>query len=960
MWSKISILIFSLLFYCFSCFELSALGLKIVKQYDNGMLTDVMPWEIREENGMIFIATNDGLVQFDGIWAELFPFKNRRQARSLNIYEEENQVLIGGISEFGYFRASPYQSLEYVCISDSLGNDKYIGNIWGIYRHDSSMLAQGDNAIAIYDFVSGKHKIISSEHKLDVSSMIDGVLWLGTDDGLKLLFGNNIINAPNSEELRGKRIRKILPYKDGLLIVNSDAIWTYRNQKLQYHPEYEPIFESLKEVFSANLKGDQLALGSVSHGVGLLDLQNGDFDIYDENDGLPSNTVVCLNFDEQGDLWAGLQFGIAKINLQQPIETIDNNAYPIGSGYVLLQRGNDLFLGTNRGLFNTTFDRKEQKIGKEVHKIGDLHGQVWGLSLIDGAVMASMDHGLFEIDVNNNIKQHEGLSGVWDVRKMFGTLDRAYVGTYSGLHLLRKRNNKWEYEGHIADYNNSVYNFAQESATVVWNENAELGIHRIKIDTLNNRVEEIQTFTETKDGVSLTADVNISRIDDKVYFSTKNGIYVYEPKTGEIVKEKELTKLLGNPGSVRRIKKVNGGLFALTETELLNADPAGILDMKRIPLSPALTRPIHEGDLFFPIGSDFLGYPTKNGYLLFDLTADADSLWNEKTPYVRINQLSVTNKGDSVVFKGNFRDLKIEPRLKYDENSVRISFGKLDDIENGILYSTRVNNEPWSQPSPIMLKELTNIKEGKYKFEVKALTMGGKEDIDSIVFHVSPPWWRSPWMLLLYALFSIFIFLLTLRLIQLRISKRQSKLLAEKDRELERQEERHQIESAEKDRKIEQLEREQIEKELKHKSQEVANALMSLTHKNDTLQTVKRELQNIAAMIPRGNNEAKKAIANLQEKVIVDIKSDDIMKRVEEEFDIVHDNFIKKLRERYPDLNSNEIMLCAYLKMNLTTKEIAPLLNISTRGVETIRYRLRKKLGMEREDSLTSFLTNFE
>lgn len=67
---------------------------------------------------------------------------------------------------------------------------------------------------------------------------------------------------------------------------------------------------------------------------------------------------------------------------------------------------------------------------------------------------------------------------------------------------------------------------------------------------------------------------------------------------------------------------------------------------------------------------------------------------------------------------------------------------------------------------------------------------------------------------------------------------------------------------------------------------------------------------------------------------------------------------MKRLHAKHPTLSNNERMMCAYLKMNLSTKEIAPLLNISVRGVETIRYRLRKKFGLEREDSLVDYLNN--
>ena len=80
--------------------------------------------------------------------------------------------------------------------------------------------------------------------------------------------------------------------------------------------------------------------------------------------------------------------------------------------------------------------------------------------------------------------------------------------------------------------------------------------------------------------------------------------------------------------------------------------------------------------------------------------------------------------------------------------------------------------------------------------------------------------------------------------------------------------------------------------------------------------------------------------------------------RLEDQFDLIHNNFMKRLHAKHPELSHNERMMCAYLKMNLSTKEIAPLLNISVRGVETIRYRLRKKFALEREDSLTDYLSN--
>lgn len=955
-WSPFIPVILLLIAYCPDCY---GLGMKIVRQYPYGLLADLMPWQIDMSGPWTYIATDEGLVQYDGLYPELFQFNNRRPVRSVSVDKDENRIYAGGISEFGYFIPSASASLEYVCLSDSVGEDRFIGNIWGIYPQKGNLILQGDHSILSYDLNTGQHSLINSDNKLDVSSMINGALWLGTDDGLKIMLGEGLVNAPNAGELIGKRIRGILPYEKGILIVTSDGIWTYANQHLRRETRYDDAVRDLGEIFSADLRGHTLALGSVGHGLGIVDLQSGDYEIYDEGNGLTSNTVITVKYDESGDLVAGMQFGMAKLLLQEPIENLDVTSKPIGSGFVMAHKGDKIYLGTNRGLYEVDYNPEVEKIGKKIERVSDLTGQVWGLNLIDGTLFCSLDHGLFTIGNSGNPERIGALTGVWDVKKMLGSQDKVYVGSYSGLHTLKLNKGQWEYESYIDGYPQSMYNFVQESGNVIWNDNAEEGIDRIVIDPTNHKVVEINNYKVTEDGFPLTADVYINRIDNSVYFSTKNGIYIYEPKSGEIIKEKEISGLLGNPKSVTRLKKANGSIFALSGNELLEADPAGILGMKRISLSPSVSVPIHEGDVFFPIGNDYLGYPIRNGFLLFDYSDKGDPLWKEEDPVVNINSLRVTTNGDSIAYRGNFGNIKNEPQLTYEENSLRIDFGSLEDLDKGVLYSTRLNNEDWSMPVRAISKELTDLKEGKYKFEVKAITPEGKESYDYVIFKISPPWWRSNWMWCIYAIFFIFLVIAIIRFEQLRINRRQQRLLHEKNQEIEAQKEMYLKETEAKDRHIEELEREQLQREVKHKAQEVANVMMTLTHKNDTLQLVKRELQNVLRVIPRSNTEARSIIANLQDKVVVDIKSDEVLKRVEEEFDIVHDNFMKRLREKYPDLSNNDILLCAYLKMNLTTKEIAPLMNISQRGVETMRYRLRKKLGLERDDSLSMFINNF-
>ncbi|MEM6879372.1 MAG: LuxR C-terminal-related transcriptional regulator, partial [Bacteroidota bacterium] len=76
-------------------------------------------------------------------------------------------------------------------------------------------------------------------------------------------------------------------------------------------------------------------------------------------------------------------------------------------------------------------------------------------------------------------------------------------------------------------------------------------------------------------------------------------------------------------------------------------------------------------------------------------------------------------------------------------------------------------------------------------------------------------------------------------------------------------------------------------------------------------------------------------------------------------FEEVHEAFLTRLRQTHPKLTSGDLKLAAYLRMNLSSKEIAPLLHISIRGIENKRYRLRTKLGLDSRTNLNEYLAKF-
>ena len=143
-------------------------------------------------------------------------------------------------------------------------------------------------------------------------------------------------------------------------------------------------------------------------------------------------------------------------------------------------------------------------------------------------------------------------------------------------------------------------------------------------------------------------------------------------------------------------------------------------------------------------------------------------------------------------------------------------------------------------------------------------------------------------------------------------------------------------------------EREKLALELDNKSRELSNAALNLIRKNEVLQRLRDDLL--------GANGDSRALQKLARLIDRHLEGDHDWEVFEESFNRVHDDFFKRLMHDFPDLTPGDLRLAAYLKMNLSSKEIAPLLNISVRGVENKRYRLRKKLGLPEEANLTEYI----
>ena len=129
----------------------------------------------------------------------------------------------------------------------------------------------------------------------------------------------------------------------------------------------------------------------------------------------------------------------------------------------------------------------------------------------------------------------------------------------------------------------------------------------------------------------------------------------------------------------------------------------------------------------------------------------------------------------------------------------------------------------------------------------------------------------------------------------------------------------------------------------------------NILNKNKLLIEQKNKIQNLSN---KAKISVKEGLQKIVDSIDEDLNDEKDWKFIEPQIDKAYNQFILKLKKKHPDLTATEIRISAYIRMNLTTKEISEFMNKTQRAVENDRYRLRKKIGLESNDSIQQYFLN--
>lgn len=924
-------------------------------QYGKGAQT----WQIAAyDDKWVYFANKNGMLQFDGNSWNVFPLNNASDVRSVLPSSTQKKIYVGGINEFGYYEPGTDGSMVYHCLSDTLdGSCRFLGNVWGIHEADNILYFQGDDRIVKY--LNGKFTAIEMDAKIDCSNMVNGILYIGTDRGVWFLVGNTFFPLQGADVLASKRIRGIVPYKEGVLVATAYNGLYYCNGKT-----VEPFvtgaedFIRENEVFCIAKKDDRIALGTIHKGLLLIDCNTMKIKYFNENNGLHNNTVLSVSFDVAGNLWAGLDSGIDYVCLTSSFTNLYSYPYSFGTGYTAAIEDNLLYLGTNRGLYYTSYPVKLNGDVPDIRPVAQSSGQVWNLCRVGEELFCLHDRGLFLVE-GTTMKRVTDIAGAWCCQPVMGHPGMLYVGVYNGIYLLSKKDGKWQVVCKIEGFGDSCRLFEQETDRIIWVYNVD-HVSRMELSADLSKVIHQKEYNATH-GFPVSREMYLSKIEGRVYFSTPQGIYKHNPHKDVMEPCPDMNNLLNGASHYSRLLEYHNRLISLSPHEICIANLGTYKRGANTSINPiqrSLVELVPTFETIVPLSDSLMVIPNEEGFALFTIPVVRGRHDRSHSLYIRSMYLSYPK--DSLVYTANFLGAKPVPAIAYSLNSVRIDYGlSFLSLGDDIRFQYRLNKGLWSDYTTVRTKEYSNLSEGDYTFEVKVIFPDGTTSSDNISFRILPPWYRSVPAYVCYIVLALFSLWYLYRWDDIRVKRREKQAVVEKDKELHEMEKEYEEEKARQERQIMQLEKEKLEYDLKHKSQEMANLMINFVRKNEMLTEIKSEIMKVAAALKgEGSREGRQQLLLINNKIDSNIQSDEVLKRIEDQFDLIHNNFMKRLHARHPDLSNNERMMCAYLKMNLSTKEIAPLLNISVRGVETIRYRLRKKFGLEREDNLIDYLNN--
>ncbi len=870
-----------------------------------------------DEDGGVFVANNKGLLHFNGEQWRLYKLPNNTIIRSVAYVK--GRIYTGSYEEFGYWTMNPLGLLEYTSLTHLMdGNVSTIEEFWEIIPYKEKIVFRSFFKIYIYE--NDKIEIIQPESiVMDLEVFQDKLVVAGDTKGLFWLMDNKLVPWQNQEFLNEKNIVD-LEVLNNDLIVGTKLEGCFLLKNGVYTPFDENINRELR-LHQLNkityLNTGKIAFGTIKNGIYLYDIKRKSIERLNRETGLQNNTVLSMS-QFKDDLWIGLDNGIDRVQLNSPITYFTDFSGVLGTVYDMTTHDGQLYLGSNTGVYTFVEDKLQFLEGSQ--------GHVWDLEVLDDDLLVGHNTGTYKV-ANRNFEKLTSYAGGYQFIRIPDEKTVFLQGTYNGIAKYEKKlGGQWEVT-RISGLDFPVKQFCFENNNTMWVAHPYKGLYRIKINTTHDTILESKEFSPKE--IPNNYNIKLYNIKNQIIIQSEGLWYRYDPIADKI-------DLFSEFSAFRNKELVNHDNKHFWFIDNENTKELIYTDLKQDSLVMLLEtqmrrRLLPEAENMLKVNDSMYYYTLGDGF-------------------AKINFLQLTRNVTEFTFpEPKLTFFKDEERLYAIDGSepFKITYKKSRDITMQFAAPGLTQPKYYYQLTGPKIQQFyldrgtvnfQNLPYGDYVLEIATVGMGNKSSAPlKLEFEINPPWYWSVTGKIAYFLLLLGIVFGIRKYNRSKLHRKQNEL---KQRMLKQQEEQ-----------LLALEKEKMAKEVRSKQKELTSTAMNVAKKNQLILELKSML-----LMNKDKFTNHQPYKSFIKKLDHSINDDEDWRSFEINFKELHEDFFEILLDKYSGLTPKDLKLCAYLKMNLSSKEIAPLMGITTRGVEIHRYRLRKKLQIDGSENISNFL----
>lgn len=815
-------------------------------------------WNIKSaENGIIYMAANKGLLEYDGKKWKCFK-GSEGITRSLLI-ENDSVIYTGSDLDFGIWQKNKYQDFEYKSLypfhEDLNGiNEEF----WNVHKLQNSIIFVSSNNIYAYN--NQQFTKISAPSKFIGNFLVNDSLYLADEKNGLYVFNDfslkHLFNFPEKENFCVLCLYKT--DKEIIVVTKNNGLFTYSSGKLNVINNI--LSENLKtaKVFSfENINNKYLAFGTILNGLYITDIEGNIIHHINKNKGLANNTILSLHYSNSGKLWLGTDFGITSLDLKNDITYFYDYRGDFGTAYTALLNDEIFYLGTNQGLYYSKWDDlNDAEDFNKFQLIPNSEGQVWALQNIDNDIFVGHDLGLFILK-NNTVQKICNKEGVWTILKY---KDYLLTGNYNGICIFKKENNDWIFWKKMELILGSCNQIIQQNDSILWINIPNYGIIRVVLDDdLYPTQREIYPVSYFE-GDNL--NIRMKNNDIEVF----TDIYIYKFSEEDF-----------------NFKKID------EKTNFPNIESLLVDNFQLISLN-----------------SDYEFYQIFNGFALKFL-GNTEYQKNENYS-LTLRKIEAFNNDEKTIFYQN-------AEIPYRLNNLKIGFIVANQDE--VQYQYKLDkSEKWSEWSNENSIDFLNLKYGKHKIYIEANVNGEISNVLTVSFSISPPWYHSWYALIFYFILLILIVYLIYYWQKITLKKQKKLLLIKQQNALRQQAEKHEKEIIRLEQERLQAEYNQMKQQLKNKTIELANKAKENEDKNKLLLSLKEKAETAQNNPPLTKMKLKEMCRLLEDYFTIEDKTFEIQmdelhqeffRKLREAYPLLSNNDLRMCAYLKIGLNSKEI-----------------------------------------------------